>query len=433
MSQDLIKLSLDQKPCVVEYSPHLNVFIAGTYQLVSNEKPNDLEDSEWVVRKSELEKVNYRYGKLYVIDPSQNPPALDYCYTCNEGGGVFDLKLLMHVGSGELVIYVAHANGSVGVYEYRKESKSQKIKMKEINKVSEGCLLTSIDIFAIRTGDFRLLMTLMVGCSNGYIAMEDGRDSQLYHKQKVVESGDPVWNVKLIESMSSIVYVIAAAEDCSWSIWQVRPKDFVLIHKSSKDFSAGVTTISELSNIYTPLCDHKLQILLGSYDSTIKIFDITLVQRNDAISAFTCKKTKEISFGKEASIWRVRLSKDKESLLVSAMYSGVYRLKTSLDYAQGGFKMIPTVAINAGDNPLKPMFDVAKLIDKETTKPLLYDIAESFFHQLQMVYDDKHYYCIADFNGSKLVFLEKERAEKERSVFDHILNKMILDLKTFKY
>lgn len=405
-------VSLDQRPCIVHYLEQFNKFLVGTYELFSyiddaRSKLNSRLSDEQL--KKELEKINQRAGKLILLRGNDvSAPCIEYEFDCEAGGGVFDAKVRYSRNDSSYSIFVAHSNGSIGVYKLALQC-GNKICLREHIKVTGSTMLTSIDLVCENDGSIDLPVSptlpspssnsagssvstkgsinrldisipnvkrLVVGDSEGFVTMVVG-STQI---RLDVASGDSVWQVKSIKLTSGQDIVLVGAENSSWYILGLNEREEklnILYQNSHKDFSAGVTCISVLSISHFNEYD-LIEVLLGSYDETIQMYHVKLKQDGLSRPDVCHKDTLTIAGG---GIWRIKShrGRTRRQLCVAAMYAGAYLL--DLDHQT-----------NLGSVQSK-LVDTASL--KLAYKPLHYDVDVSTFGTT---------YCIVDFNNSLCLF-----------------------------
>lgn len=423
MDATLHIVTLDQKPCVVHYLEHYNRFIVGTYELFPSIEDarlklnSHLDDSQL---KKVLEKINYRAGKLILLRGNDvSVPSIEYEFDCEVGGGVFDAKIRYNKMDSSYNIFVAHSNGTIGIYKLSLHC-GTKISLREHINNLDSKMLTSIDIYpespgcgsraAIDDNQTRqnssssssnsvhssqssinsssvnnnsiTLNRLVVGDSEGYITVINQGEHQI---RLQTNQDNSIWQVKSLRLSSGRDVIFVGSENCSWYIYgfDELAERLVLLYKNVyKDFSAGVTSISILEKIRS--VDYDLvEILLGSYDETLQTYHVKL--NHDGISKpHVChKNTMSIENG---GIWRVKpyRGNNRKQFCIAAMYAGSYVLTFS------------------GFDEKQPQIEaeqLTRLIDTDSLKlahkPLHYDIDVSKCNTT---------YCIADFNNSLCLF-----------------------------
>lgn len=428
-------VSLDQKPCNVLYLDEYNKFIVGTYELFPTIEDarlklnSHLDDDNF---KKSLERINYRAGKLILLRGNDvSVPSIEYEFDCEAGGGVFDTKIRYNKLDSSYSIYVAHSNGSVGVYKLSLYC-GNKICLKEHIKIPGSKMLTSIDIFpesrfnnepsgtgssnsassnhssayyssssstssssssSANSSPFMPpLNRFVVGDSNGFVTVINQSDPI---REKVTH-GDSIWQVKCLKLTSSRDVIIIGAENSSWYIYGLddQNRKLVILYKNEfKDFSAGVTSISILESIRSVEYD-LVEIWLGSYDETLQTYHVKI--NHDGISKPDVCHKNTISID-NGGIWRVKpLKGSKNQLCIAAMYGGSYILSLS-----GPERPNTNDQTSKQQQPRTPLAEesLVKLIDTESLelnyKPLHYDIDVSSCNTT---------YCIADFNNSLCLF-----------------------------
>lgn len=424
-------VTLDQRPCVVQYLEHYNKFIVGTYELFpsledARLKLNSHLDEEQL--KKTLERINNRAGKLILLRGNDvSVPNIEYEFDCNAGGGVFDMKVRYNKLDSSYNIYVAHSNGTIGIYKLALNC-GNKICLKEHITVSGSKMLTSIDIFPepgyredtsitpppgemffadpdnypchstssvlsptnvsgnnspttrLRSTSTPLLSRLVVGDSSGFVTIVN-RGEPI--REDVTLNEDSTWQVKSLKLSSGRSIIIVGAENSSWYIYGIdeQARRLILLYRNEfKDFTAGVTCISILDVIRSTEYD-LVEVLLGSYDETLQTYHVKL--NHDGISkpGVCHKNTISINNG---GIWRVKQLKginNKKQLCIAAMYAGSYILSLSGSESQ------------TAEEKLSRIIDTESL--KLNNKPLHYDIDVSSCNST---------YCIVDFNNNLCLF-----------------------------
>lgn len=422
-------VTLNQKPCVVQYLDKFNKFLIGTYELfpsiddaklklVHHHSFMGLDDSEL---DTTLKKINFRAGKLILMrDNDVSVPGVEYEFDCQAGGGVFDIKVRYNSVDNSYIILVAHSNGTIGIYKLALHC-GNKICLREHLKVNGSKMLTCIDTFdesptttqstspnqksenpstfvvdssspdktrQQRTSSFSFNHRLVVGDSEGFVTVilyPRSTDSQSSIRENVAD-GDSIWQVKSLRLASGKDIVIVGSENSSWSIYSLDDdtKRLILLYKNFKDFTAGVTCISLLDVFHSDEYD-LVEILLGSYDETLQAYQIKL--NHDGLSKPGVCHMNTISID-NGGIWRVKPMKgnNKRQLCIAAMYAGSYILNLDGE----SIKQLQSL-----DNPtaLRKIIDTESL--KLSQKPLHYDIDVSSCNRT---------YCIVDFNNSLCLF-----------------------------
>lgn len=408
-------VSLDQKPCVVNYLEQFNKFLVGTYELFPSIddarcKLNSRLDDETL--KKEIEKINQRAGKLVLLRGNDvKVPCIEYEFDCDVGGGVFDVKVRYSRADSSYGVFVAHSNGTVGIYKLALQC-GNKISLREHINISGSTMLTSIDLISsIYEGStdssdsscsspittsapisevslttissrrelaLHKINRLVVGDSDGFVTALIGTNQI----RRDVASGNSIWQVKSIRLTSGQDVFIVGAENSSWYIMGLDESTNslnLLYANSSKDFTAGVTCISVLNMNHFNEYD-LVEILLGSYDETIQIYHIKLKQDGLSRPDVCHKDTFTIADG---GIWRVKPHRGKirRQFCVAAMYAGTYILNLDQDLNQDA------------ETRSKLLVETKSL--KLENKPLHYDVDVS---------TEGTTYCIVDFNNSLCLF-----------------------------
>lgn len=369
-------LALDQKPCFVHYLQELNKFIIGTYQLFLN-----IDDARPKLKLTidednlidTLNDINFRAGKLILVEgDSSVQPRILFEFNCDSGGGIFDAKVVFIKQEFKYLIYVAHSNGKVGIYSLSSHG-GYKIDPLQHIKILGSSMLTSIDLFPTDKELAAGLPTIdqtehcrkiVVGDADGYITIIHGSNQ----KREKVTDGDSIWQVRSSTTGLGKQIIIVGADNSSWFIYEVGEELRLLYKNSYKDFSAGVTSIVILEKFSLMEEQNSLIVLLGSYDETLKMYQVSSGHTETFELNVNLKKTISIANG---GIWRVKELR-RNQFCIAAMYAGSYIF--SLDNLKS--ELIDT--------------DGAKLPEQ----PLHYDIDISC---------DKTY-CIADFNNSLCLF-----------------------------
>lgn len=408
-------VSLDQKPCVVNYLEQFNRFLVGTYELFPSiddarcKFSSHLKDDEL---REELEKINQRCGKLILLRGNDiNVPAIEYDFDCEAGGGVFDAKVRYSSADSSYSVFVAHSNGTIGIYKLALQC-GNKICLREHIKIAGSKMLTSIDLVSsiyegstdssdsscsspTMTSAPTLVATstnyssgrdlslqranrLVVGDSDGFVTVIIG-PTQIRHD---VASGNTIWQVKSIRLTSGQEVIIVGTENSSWYILglnEVEGRLTMLYSNSFKDFTAGVTCISVLNMNHFNEYD-LVEILLGSYDETIQIYHVKLRQDGLSRPDVCHKDTLAIA---EGGIWRVKAhrGRTRRQFCVAAMYAGTYLLNLERE------------SNTEQETQSKLLVDTGFL--KLANKPLHYDVDVSTSGTT---------YCVVDFNNSLCLF-----------------------------
>lgn len=420
-------VTLDQRPCVVQYLEHYNKFIVGTYELFSSLEDARLRLNSHCIDDSQLnktlERINHRAGKLILLRGNDvSVPNIEYEFDCNSGGGVFEIKVRYNRIDSSYNIYVAHSNGTIGIYKLSLNC-GNKIALKEHITVNGSKMLTSIDIFPepgytddntnsasdvffpstnhlsstssvlsptnipgnsspttrLRSTSTPLLNRLVVGDSSGFITVVN-RGEPI---REQVTQGDSIWQVKSLKLASGRDIIIVGAENSSWYIYGIdeQARKLILLYKNEfKDFTAGITCISILDIIHSTEYD-LVEVLLGSYDETLQTYHVKL--NHDGISKPGVCHKNTISIN-DGGIWRVKQLKgtnNEKQLCIAAMYAGSYLLSLSGSESQ------------TAEEKLTKLIDTESL--KLKNKPLHYDVDVSSCNTT---------YCIVDFNNSLCVF-----------------------------
>lgn len=419
-------VALDQKPCVVHYLDQYNKFIVGTYELFPSIEDarlklnSHLDDNQL---KKTLEEINYRAGRLILLRGNDvSVPSIEYEFDCY-AGGVFDAKVRYNKQDSSYNIYVAHSNGTIGIYKLSLHC-GNKICLKEQINVTGSKMLTSIDIFpefgcvtdTIDRGagnsflysssssisqsplsgvnsskqlDSSNINRLTVGDADGFVTVISQSGEPI---RENVAQGDSIWQVKTLRLASGRDVVIVGAENSSWYIYGVNGSDrrLVLLYKNAyKDFSAGVTCISIL-DIFHSIEHDLVEIWLGSYDETLQTYHVKI--NHDGVSKPDVCHKNTISVD-NGGIWRVKAFKNnnKRQLCIAAMYGGSYILPLGGSDRQQSDQQ--------QQKQLRVEGTLIRLIDTESMelnhKPLHYDIDVSSCNTT---------YCIVDFNNSLCLF-----------------------------
>lgn len=391
----ITSVPLDQQPCVVHLLKYHDRYLIGTYHLYPTtesfieEHKSELSISEL---KPFLDKINNRSGKLIILSSHHKKKPDDslvqYEYECLEGGGVFDAKVRYNKFDSSYEIYVAHANGTIGVYSLVFNCDSPTICHKEHLDVPGAKILTSIDIFQ-ESQPFKQAWQsrFVVGDDSGFINVVDqiGR-----FVQENAGKSDPVWQVKSVELSTGKDIIIAATERNAWCIYEFdeTAKGLKQVYENSNDFEGGVTSITVLEmNIATHY--DLVNIALGSYDETIKTYSVKIYHGEGLDPHVDRKKTATVKGG---GIWRLNQFNPENSreLAVAAMYAGTYKLTLgdSQDQSSG------TLDVR--------LIESGQVKAELASDPLHYDVAMS---------PREETFCIADFNNS--MCLVKTRAHAD--------------------
>lgn len=408
MDSELQILVLDQKPCFVHYLQYFNKFIVGTYELfpsvdAARSKLGSTIDESHL--RDTLESINFRAGKLILIDAEVNvKPRVLLDFDCHVGGGVFDAKVTYRQSVSQYFVFVAHSNGRLCIYTLTSQD-GYKISLLERIKIPESNMLTSIDVFlcdkesTTRTPQEKLAVCkqsiqqelelpsllpqekIVVGDAEGCITI-------VHHSQELrekVTDGDSIWQVKCLTVDSGRQIVIVGAENCSWFVYERKKENekLVLLYKNSyRDFNAGVTSVTVAKSAIPTA---PLSILLGSYDETLKIYELNFGDTQDSKLNVNHIKTFSIENG---GIWRVKElnTTGASKFCIAAMYAGSYIL--SLD----NFKIEPT--------ELSKHKSLIRLVDID--QPMLNLAQKSLHYDIDVSCDQ--IFCIADFNNSLCLF-----------------------------
>lgn len=405
-------VTLNQRPCVVQYLDEFNKFIVGTYELYPTIEEARLRLGAHLEEhqlKKRLERINHRAGKLILLRGNDvSVPSIEYEFDCHSGGGIFDTKVRYNSSDSSYSIYAAHSNGTIGIYKLCLHC-GNKICLKGHINVPDSKMLTSIDIFPIESGlattqqplsplsnidsatriksSAFLSSKLVVGDSKGFVTVFSRGEII----RENVARGDSIWQVKSLRLASDRDVVFVGAENCAWYIYALDEyaKKLILLYKNEfKDFTAGVTCVSILE--VAQLVEYDLvEILLGSYDETLQAYQVKINHDGLSKPGVCHKNTISIHNG---GIWRVKPLKGnkKRQLCIAAMYAGSYIL--SLDG--------PGIS-TAADQPKQQLANetLSRLVDADSLKlahkPLHYDIDVSSCNTT---------YCVVDFNNSLCLF-----------------------------
>lgn len=424
------------------------------------------------VIKQKLSSINERAGKLILIDGAEDPNTtrVEYEFDCEIGGGIFDMKVRYEQISANYSINVAHANGVIGLYTLSLD-RGNKISLKEHSIADGSSMLTCIDLFPdcddtmpgragnispqvntsgsasisssenassssislyprqanTRTPFIRLEeqhttiipsspthqnSKLVVGDSTGFITVLN-RGKQI---RADVSQRESIWQVKTLKLSSNRYIILVGAENSSWYIYGLEENQgfsddrLILLYKNcSKDFSAGVTSITLLETMRSAEYD-LFEILLGSYDETLQMYHVKINQEANTKPDVCHKHTIPIDQG---GIWRVKLIRESteskqraasdkcerdehiqtskstrsvaHELCIAAMYAGSF----TLSLASFMTDTTGRLGAGAGDSKITQLVDLKALQLME--KPLHYDID---------VTSSGNAFCIADFNNS---------------------------------
>lgn len=401
---------------------------------------------------------------------------VEYEFDCEIGGGIFDMKVRYDQVSANYSINVAHANGVIGLYTLSLDRGNkislkehtisegstmltcidlfpdsddiitQKCRSGNIspliNAPSSASLSSSentsssspISLYPrqclARTPFIRLEeqhttiipsspthqnSRLVVGDSAGFITVLN-RGKQI---RADVSQGDSVWQVKTLKLSSNRYIFLVGAENSAWFIYGLEENQgfnddrLILLYKNcSKDFSAGVTSITLLETMRSAEYD-LFEILLGSYDETLQMYHVKINQEANTKPDVCHKHTIPIDQG---GIWRVKLIRDRSKseqkakltsdnmgmdeskqgmkntkksgahqLCIAAMYAGTF----TLSLASFMTDTTGRISAEAGDSKITQLVDLKALQLME--KPLHYDID---------VTSSGNAFLIADFNNS---------------------------------
>lgn len=381
---------LDEKPCVVKYLEECDQFLIGTYQQITIEEAKPklsiyLEEDEIPKR---WESLNRRFGSLTIINNQSKPetnlkPYEIICsLPCVSGGGIFDV-FIHHKVNDTYNIYVAHANGMLGVYNYARNE----ITLLNTFKIRDNAkMLTSVDYWTreIQQENFQdQTYRIVTGDSDGRVTVVDNKG--LICAKSDVSPGDPIWQVKFIGAPSC--YVIAASENSSWYIFKYndRGEEHFLEQQyhMCKNYTAGVTSITIL-----PGCQFdETLVLTGSYDETIRTYRIRLGEEKEL---GVCHILPDISIP-GGGIWRIKHTKanmpisgeQEYNLYIAAMYAGSYSHK--INYPG-----------HESTQPTKLDFEIGPQ----------FECKEASLHYGIDVSSNDEVCCIVDFNNSLCYFVE---------------------------
>lgn len=443
-------LGLDQKPCFVHYLEQHNKFIVGTYELLPSIEDARLKlspqfDDEEL--KKRLVQINNRAGRLILVRGNDvTGPSIEYEFDCQQGGGIFDAKISYNKTDASYSIYVAHSNGSIGIYKLSLNC-GNKICLKEHIKLPQSDMLTCIDLLTnedlatqhqqscdllpnssastsprssprsispslvsplgnanpLSHSRFEFFTSqankLVVGDSNGFLTIVHQGETV----RKSVAEGNAIWQVKGMKLANKRDIIIVSCENSSWYLYEFdqRSESLKLLYKNEyKDFQAGVTCIAILNTIHT-LEYEMIEVMLGSYDETLQMYHIKISHEGSHVRPDVChKNTISIENG---GIWRIKplrsSQQNQRQLCMAAMYAGSYVLTLDgFDHQSGS---VASVAAGADQQPeqapkkemLVKIMDVDSM--KLQNKPLHYDIDLSPCNST---------YCIVDFNNSLCIF-----------------------------
>lgn len=411
MDNPVSTLSLDQRPCVVHYLEHKNQFIIGTYELYQNiEEARPVFDSQLSDRELTeiLEWINFRAGQLVLVTGNEDVSTskIEYQYDCSEGGGVFDAKVVYDRQNSVYILYAGHSNGMVGIYEISCDCDTQ-IWLRQSLNVEGSSMLTSIDIYPeieqgqdqenktlsseeepknqLGTNEFPNSSRIVVGDSDGYVTILDKHTPI----RKLVSEFHSIWQVKSLRLAPGRDLVIVTSDNSSWSIHSIDESNRELITLYSntyRDFEYGVTSIFVLDIIHLNNHDF-IELLLGSYDETVKTYHLKLDHDQTIKPKVSFKESKTIPGG---GIWRIKAWKKngKGKLLIAAMYSGCYLLTLNCSSKLSLAEFQKQMELETTFNTLTGLIDIESL--NMTNKSLHYDIDISSSNGIC---------CIADFNN----------------------------------
>lgn len=319
------RVKLNEKPCAVRYVKLFGGFIVGTYDCLSDigsarERFPGVSEEE-VVRI--YTDTNHRIGSLNFLCPISQEDAnpvyqLQVALRCKHGG-IFDMSV------ADSHIYAAHANGYVARYSFDdvKFTSLESIKVTESNNT----LLTSIDTYNMKEPAHGFSFLSIVGDSQGRATLVSGRQlEKVIASCDITTNADPLWQVKFLPNQSGTgeLIVLVAAEDSCWYVYRVKigreASTFKRIYRN-QDFQSGVTSIC------FPAPSHELEfsfnVLLGSYDETIRLYKLKLDASRDGVQVDSQLHPPIVLRG--GGIWRLNLTEDN-TILIAAMYAGSYRI-----------------------------------------------------------------------------------------------------------
>jgi hypothetical protein len=407
------QIHLDQQPCVVKYVEKWSCFLVGTYKLLPTIQdaraawPNITHNYELLFDR--YSSVNHRIGSLVLLSKEKGSNRFSISGTVNcSQGGVFDMTIR---GGG---VYVAHANNTISYYELtingEPDTGDELISIGGDNKLSElafikltpdsSILLTSIDTCSLKNpngtngtfytvvGDSKARVSILCGQTGGSVIGKLGR---VFDKIWISEKDDPVWQVRFVqpaatETTSTVeqLYLIVTSENRSWCVlgFNIKSQRLYNLMVKNRDFGAGVTSLCIMAppeRLQTNYDEQHLDVILGSYDETLRKYQVRLSKSSDPLVAADCIETASIAGG---GIWRV-IQKD-QNLYIAAMYAGCYKAASA---------NISSTLVNLTTDLVRP----AKVTDNGSLPSLDYDIDVSETHDVA---------CAVDFNGQLCLFFK---------------------------
>ena len=413
--RDAQRVRLEEKPCVVKYLEEFDQFVIGTYELI----PLFQAAVDKNVSQQQWEEVNHRLGSLIVFGPAtcgseRQTKFHEVCrIACSEGGGIFDMALKFDESIASYTLFAAHSNGSIGFYGVHQSPTTLKAIRKPL-RICDSKMLTCVDHFKLsdpKTVASLAEELLFLGDSEGFITVREPKNELILARLNV-SSGSEIWQVKSLWCNTDWCFVLIASENSSWYIYKfcLLAKELKLIYKNlSQDFAAGVTCITLPQRIISAQGKvAKFDVILGSYDETLKIFNVYLEETtSDEQLRVECKSKCSI---KDGGIWRAKIvgqqetkqsqcnptqTEAKKTLLVAAMYAGTYSI--NLNYSNANELSLEDKLPTRFDFTYEDDGDESSIF-KLSEEPLHYDIDVSLKSDIC---------CIADFNNHLCMFVPR--------------------------
>lgn len=388
---------LDSKPCVIEYVDAWSSFLIGTYNHIA-----DGVESKY--SKERIATMNGRSGSLVIMkhDDVHEKFKISHSIDCQDGG-VFDFVICQQL------IYVAHANDAIGLYEYQMNNGftlRQSFKLDEANNC--GILLTTIDTFLVHPKPAGSPPTtyILAGDSGGRVSIacgqtHEGIDQVLMQYQNIGDSRwidcGQVWTAKFVpikdpSDFGDALFFIMATEAANWCLcrFDLTTNKFTILSKNLSEFKAGVISICFLAHDEKNSAgsedgdesgknNSRINVVLGSYDETIRSYEVKLPVIAGSFAEITPREEVKIENGGN---WHIRLIKDR--LYISSMYAGAFTADPN--------DIAGTLTSLAGPDLISRTIG-----DAREERSLTYGVGVSLRHNVA---------CLVDYNQSHCVFIE---------------------------
>lgn len=207
--------------------------------------------------------------------------------------------------------YTANSNGTIGIFKENLEMKNEIL----IDNLNEN-LVNCLEIYKDKNNK-----AVLYGMNNGQIGLLDLEKLEVKYHKKCHEYG--VWALKQIDEN----LFLSGADDNLIVLNDIRISK---ICGEYKEHSAGITHLNFLF-------DSKFDILTGSYDESISIFDLRFFNKS--------KHRKKI----DVSIWDIKQIKktlkennnEQYSIIMTSIYDGVNLYEINNPFGGDNFKITP--------------------------------------------------------------------------------------------